>query len=73
MLLLDGGWNGSAMGTGSRQLKQWNWIGTLDIALTKALNDARGTLLTNLDAKNWIINYFVTTLRYTRTADVNED
>jgi hypothetical protein len=73
MLRLDGGWNGSALGTGSRQLKQWNFIGTLDIALTKALNDARGTLSTNLDAKNWIINYFVTTLRYTRTADVNED
>ncbi|NBV97084.1 MAG: hypothetical protein EBT30_05985 [Verrucomicrobia bacterium] len=72
MLRLDGGWNGSALGTGSRQLKQWNLIGTLDIALTKALNDARGTLSTNLDAKNWIINYFVTTLRYTQTADVNE-
>jgi len=73
MLRLDGGWNGSALGTGSRQLKQWNWIGTLDIALTKALNDARGTLLTNLDAKNWIINYFVTQLGYAQAADVNED
>jgi len=72
MLRLDGGWNGSALGTGSRQLKQWNLIGTLDIALTKALNDARGTLSTNLDAKNWIINYFLTTLGYTPAPDVNE-
>jgi len=72
MLRLDGGWNGSALGTGSRQLKQWNWTGTLDIALTKALNDARGTLSTNLDAKNWIINYFVSTLGYSIAPDVNE-
>ena len=73
MLRLDGGWNGSALGTGSRQLKQWNWTGTLDIALTKALNDASGSLSTNLDAKNWIINYFVTQLGYAQAADVNED
>jgi hypothetical protein len=73
MLRLDGGWNGSALGTGSRQLKQWNWTGTLDITLTKALNDASGSLSTNLDAKNWIINYFVTQLGYAQTADVNED
>ena len=73
MLRLDGGWNGSALGTASRQLDQRNWIGTLDIALTKALNDARGTLSTNLDAKNWIINYFVRTLRYTQAPDVNDD
>jgi hypothetical protein len=72
MLRLDGGWNGSALGTGSRQLKQWSWIGTLDIALTKALNDASGSLSTNLDAKNWIISYFVTRLGYAQTADVNE-
>ena len=72
ILRLDGGWNGSALGSGSRLLKQGSWTATLDIALTKALNDARGTLATNLDAKNWIINYFVTTLRYTQTADVNE-
>ena len=73
MLRLDGGWNGSALNNGSRQLEQWNSTITLDIALTKALNDARGTLLTNLDAKNWIINYFITTLGYTQTADRNED
>ena len=73
MLRLDGGWNGSALGTGSRQLKQWSWTGTLDIALTKALNDASGSLSTNLDAKNWIINYFVTQLGYAQAADVNED
>jgi hypothetical protein len=73
MLRLDGGWGGSALGTGSRQLKQWSWTGTLDIALTKALNDARGTLSTNLDAKIWIINYFVTQLGYAQAADVNED
>ena len=72
ILRLDGGWNGSALGTGSRQLTQLNLIGTLDIALTKALNDARGTLSTNLDAKTWIINYFVRTLGYTQTPDVNE-
>ena len=73
MLRLDGGWNGSALGTASRQLDQRNWIGTLDIALTKALNDASGSLSTNLDAKNWIINYFVTQLGYAQAADVNED
>jgi hypothetical protein len=73
MLRLDGGWNGSALNNGSRQLEQWNSTITLDIALTKALNDARGTLLTNLDAKNWIINYFITTLGYTQTADRNDD
>lgn len=28
---------------------------------------------TNLEAKDWLISYFVTTLRYTQTADVNED
>ena len=73
MLRLDGGWrSGDPLNNGSRYLDQRNWTGTLDIALTKALNDARGTLSTNLDAKNWIINYFVTTLRYTQTADVNE-
>jgi hypothetical protein len=72
MLRLDGGWNGSALGTGSRLLKQGSWTATLDIALTKALNDASGSLSTNLEAKNWIINYFVTTLRYTQTADRND-
>jgi hypothetical protein len=73
ILRLDGGWNGSALGTGSRLLKQGSWTATLDIALTKALNDASGSLSTNLDAKNWIINYFVTRLGYAQAADVNED
>lgn len=72
ILRLDGGWNGSALGTGSRQLKQGSWTATLDIALTKALNDASGSLSTNLDAKNWIINYFVTRLGYAQAVDVNE-
>ena len=67
-----GGWNGSALGTGSRLLKQGSWTATLDIALTKALNDARGALSTNLDAKTWIINYFVSTLGYSIAPDVNE-
>jgi hypothetical protein len=72
ILRLDGAWNGSALGTGSRLLKQGSWTATLDIALTKALNDVRGTLLTNLDAKNWIINYFISPLGYTQAPDVNE-
>lgn len=73
MLRLDSGWrSGTPLTTGSRNLEQWSWIGTLDIALTKALNDARGTLSTNLDAKIWIINYFVTQLGYAQAADVNE-
>jgi hypothetical protein len=73
MLRLDGGWSGDRFTTGSRYLGFSSWTANLDTTLTKALNDARGTLSTNLDAKNWIINYFVTTLRYTQTADVNDD
>lgn len=73
MLRLDGGWQGNALGNGSRQLKQWSWTGTLDTTLTKALNDAKASLATNLDAKNWIISYFVTRLGYTQTADINDD
>jgi len=72
MLRLDSGWQGSALGTGSRQLTQWSWTGNLDTTLTKAPNAARGSLATNLDAKNWIIQYFVTTLGYTQAEDVNE-
>lgn len=73
MLRLDGGWQGPALGNGSRQLKQWRWTGNLDTTLTKALNDAKAGLATNLDAKNWIINYFVTRLGYTQTPDRNDD
>jgi hypothetical protein len=73
ILRLDGGWNGSALGTGSRQLRQINWTGTLDILLTKDLNDASDTLSTNLEAKDWIISYFVNKLGYTQGPDVTED
>lgn len=73
MLRLDGGWTGTALKDGSRQLKQWNWVATLDVVLTKALNDARDNLSTNLAAKDWIIDYFVTRKGYSRIADVIED
>jgi len=73
MLRLDGGWSGDRFTTGSRYLGFSSWTANLDTTLTKALNDARGTLSTNLNAKNWIINYFITTLGYTQTADRNDD
>jgi hypothetical protein len=73
MLRLDGVWQGSALGNGSRILEQRSWTATLDTTLTKALNGARGSLATNLDAKNWIISYFVNTLGYTLATDVNDD
>jgi len=73
MLRLDGGWRGDPLNNGSRYLGLSSWTASLDTTLTKAVNDARGSLSTNLDAKNWIINYFVTTLAYTQAPDVNED
>lgn len=74
MLRLDGEWqNGSAIGTGSRQVKAWKYAANLDVALTKALNDAGSGLSTNLDAKNWIISYFVNSLGYTQASPVNDD
>lgn len=73
ILRLDGGWSGDRFTTGSRHLEFSSSTGNLDTTLTKALNDARGTLSTNLNAKNWIINYFITTLGYTQTADRNDD
>jgi hypothetical protein len=33
----------------------------------------RASLSTNGEAKNWIINYYNTTLGYTQTADRNDD
>ena len=72
MLRLDGGWRGSPLGSGSRQVKQWNWVAKLEIALTKGLNDARAGISTNLDAKNWLINYYVQNLGYRKLSDVNE-
>lgn len=74
MLRLDGNWVGSALTNGSRQLKQWNFTAKLDVALTKALNDARTTdgITTNLQAKEWIIDYFVERLGYRSLPDVSE-
>lgn len=71
-LRLGGSWQGNALGNGSRTLEQASWTGTLDVALTKALNGVKDSLNTNLDAKNWIISYFVNTLGYTQTADQND-
>jgi hypothetical protein len=72
MLRLDGGWTGVPLNDGSRQLRLGSFTANLDTALTKALNNVRASLSTNLTAKNWIINYFVTRLGYAQTADVNE-
>jgi hypothetical protein len=73
MLRLDGGWTGVPLNDGSRQLNLGSFAANLDTALTKALNNVRASLSTNLTAKNWIINYFITTLGYTQTADRNDD
>ena len=73
MLRLDGSWMGSALNSGSRQLKQWNWVATLDISLTRALSEIRGNLSTNLEAKEWVRNYFINQRGYSPAADVSED
>jgi hypothetical protein len=73
MLRLDGGWTGVPLNDGSRQLSLGSFTANLDTALTKALNNVSASLSTNLTAKNWIINYFITTLGYTQTADRNDD
>jgi hypothetical protein len=73
MLRLDGGWTGVPLNDGSRQLSLGSFTANLDTALTKALNNVRASLSTNLTAKNWIITYFVTALGYTQTADHNDD
>lgn len=73
MLRLDGGWSGSALGSGSRQVEQGKFTATLDVPLTKALNAASAGLASNLAAKNWVIDYFVNTLGYAQAADVNDD
>lgn len=74
MLRLDGNWVGPALGNGSRQLKQWSGTARLDVALTKDLNDARTPeeIETNLEAKDWIIDYFVERLGYQRLPDIND-
>ena len=72
ILRLDGDWNGDPLIDGSRQVKRGSFTGKLDIQLTKALNAARSGLDTNLAAKNWIIDYFVNTLGYTRLDDLEE-
>lgn len=71
-LRLDGVWNGDPLKDGSRQVKQRSFTGKLDIQLTKALNAARSGLDSNLAAKDWIINYFVSSLGYTRLDDLEE-
>jgi len=71
MLRIDAGWSGDRLSTGTRAPWTANWVGTLEVAFTKALNDARSELATNQDAKDWLFDYFVS-LGYTQTADVNE-
>jgi len=72
-LQIGGGWNGDRQTTGTRTASLLNWTGTLEVALTKALNDARAGLATNEDAKEFIIDYFTNPARgYTQTADVEE-
>jgi len=56
---IDGNWVGTPLGSGRRQVKSYSGKMTLDIALTKALNDARAGIATTLDAKNWAIAYLV--------------
>jgi len=74
LLRIDAGWTGDYLTTGSRRGSFFaNWVGTLEVALTKALNDARTGLTTNQDAKEFIIDYFTNPARgYTQTADVEE-
>lgn len=70
-LQIGGGWSGDRLTTGTRVASMIRWIGTLEIALTKALNDARADLATNQEAKDFIIDYFTAPARgYTQTADV---
>jgi len=72
-LQIGGGWNGDRQTTGTRTASLLNWTGTLEVALTKALNDERAGLATNEDAKNWIINYLTNPARgYTQAPDVVE-
>ena len=59
---LDGYWEGSALGTGSRQVKQNKGVLTLDVRLTTEVNKQKALLASNADAKDWIINYLVSPL-----------
>lgn len=72
MLRLDSQWEGDPLQDGSRQLKRGSFVGKLDVQLTQALNGARAGLAGNLEAKNWIKNYFITTLGYTPLDDLEE-
>lgn len=69
MRRLDGNWNGAALGAGRRNINLNTSKFTLDIPLTKALNDARAGLATNLQAKNWVIDYLVSTRNFQRVSD----
>jgi hypothetical protein len=71
ILRIDAGWTGDRLGTGTRAPWMANWVGTLEVPLTKALNDVRAGLATNQAAKDWVIDYFVG-LGYTQNADVVE-
>lgn len=70
---IGGGWNGNQLTTGTRFASLSTFQANLEVALTKALNDARADLATNEDAKQWVIEYFTDSARgYTQTADVEE-
>lgn len=66
---LDGGWVGAALGSGDRQVKSSSGKMSLETNLTKALNDARAGLTTNLEAKNWVIDHLVSTRGFEQTPD----
>jgi hypothetical protein len=74
-LRIDAGWSGDRLNNGTRGAYLANWTGTLETTLTAALNAAAEDLVSNQDAKNWIIVYFTDPARgwyYTQTADVEE-
>jgi len=73
LLRIDGGWQGSALGTGSRNLEVSKVKASLNVSLTKAINAARGSLGTNIAAKEWVINYFINQLNYSRGTDVYDE
>ena len=71
-LQIGGGWSGDRLNNGTRFASRINFTGTLDVALTAALNGSRDILTTNKDAKDWLYAYFDGPLAYTTLPDVNE-
>lgn len=70
LLRLDGYWEGSALGSGSRQIKPTNVRATLDVPLTRALNLQAG-LDDNAEAKDFILTWLVANRGWIRATDEN--